>query len=123
MKVENGILKRYVDEKKHFHFKTKSYMFDEHLLSQFKEWKELQIITKFGKVYSITKDDFDKYSVLNVDYSKKQIAINLKFLKVIKQNETIKMVAVFNETHEKIKENARISNLTITDYLANKFAI
>lgn len=123
MKVENGILKRYVDEKRHFHFKTKSYMFDEHLLSQFKEWNELQIITKFGKVYSITKDDFDKYSVLNTDYGKKQIAINLKSLKVIKQNETIKMVAVFKETHEKIKENARISNLTITDYLASKFAI
>lgn len=123
MKVENGILKRYVDEKRHFHFKTKSYMFDEHLLSQFKEWNELQIITKFGKVYSITKDDFDKYSVLNTDYGKKQIAINLKSLKVIRQNETIKMIAVFNNTHQKIKEEASKLGLTMADYLASKFAI
>jgi len=122
MKIENGILKRQVDSTKHYHRLTKSYMFDSYLMEKYKEWNELQIITKYGRVYSISKLDFDLFSKENNDYGKSQIMIQTKYLHLKKQNENLKMIAVFEDLHEKIKESAKALNLTINDYIALKCA-
>lgn len=120
MKVQNEILYRNVDSKKHYHVKLRAYLFDVELLQKLPAWKELRIITKLGRVYRITKSDFDKRAYLHTGYGKPQMVIAVKYLVQVAENTNVKTIAVLKESHNLIKAKAKAENKTIAQYVESK---
>ncbi len=122
MKIENGILKRTVDSKKHYFVKHRAYSFDLNIMKKFKrKWHTLQIITTYGKVYSITSADFYKYAQLNTTYGKAQLLIKVKHLNL--ENQKLINIAVTPSIHTQLKKLAKENECRIVDIIDHQLKL
>ena len=104
--LDDGVLTRNVDSKKHYFIKYRAYAYDEDELQKYVgQWHTLEIITSGGKCYQVSQADFYKYSYINADYGKVQRLINVGDM-VVKETKS-RMVRISNEVYQELKAEAK----------------
>lgn len=120
MRVNKGILRRNVNNN-HYLIKHRAYAFDVAIMKTITAtWSILQIITPTGRTYQITKKDFYEKAKINNEFGKEQYLIEVKDLSIMHRVGS-KSIVISQETHAKIKAEAKSRGVTISQELQDKY--
>lgn len=123
MRLEGKILIREVKDN-HFLIKKRAYCFDFDLMEKYSasDWHTLHIITKIGRVYEISRNDFYLKAYTSTEFGKNQYILQVNKMQVLKK-QTKKSILIPENVHNELKEKAKAKQMTIMDYFINELGL
>lgn len=117
MTLNNRVLIRNVNSRKHYFVKYKAYSFDESIIQTYNgQFDSLIFVTSYGKKYAISSVDFWSKSKVIQFAGKEQRLIEVKYFNLESMQST-KTVHLDAATHQRLKLKAKQHGVNISYYL------